>query len=442
MSFPKNFLWGAASAAYQVEGAYNEDGKGMGIWDALSEGHVKHGDNGNVACDHYHHFREDIALMKQLGLKCYRFSVSWPRVMPAPGVVNESGLRFYSELVDELLAAGIEPMCTVFHWNLPMWLHEKGGWMNEETSDAFGEYAALLADRLSDRVKYWMTINEPACFIGLGYITGAHAPFECCLDLPEAEKNARHAALTRVTLLAHGKAVKALRAHARQPLQIGMALNGTLVTPDDETPAAIEKARALTETTRPGNFQVTWWADPMVLGLVPDELSGVISPADMEIIHQPLDFFGYNCYHASNFDGPIQPNPQYPGMPRTAMGWPITPSALYWAARFFTDRYHLPFLITENGMANIDFVMSDGRVHDPQRIDYLKGYIAGLQRACEEGYPVIGYCQWSLMDNFEWAEGYDKRFGIVHIDYVTQKRTLKDSALWYARVIAANEVVE
>ena len=432
MSFPNGFMWGAASAAYQVEGAYNEDGKGMGIWDALSAGHVIHGDNGNVACDHYHRFREDVAQMKRLGLKSYRFSVSWPRVMPAPGVVNEKGLRFYSDLVDELLSAGIEPMCTVFHWNLPMWLHEKGGWHNEETAEAMGELAALLADRLSDRVRWWMTVNEPACVVGLGYMMGNHAPFETAAGMSEEEAEARVAQLTRNVLLAHGKAVQALREHARQPLQIGLALNGGVTTPMGDGMDAIEKAHAATLSDE-GVFQVPWWADPAILGKLPAGLKPYVSDEDLAVIHQELDFFGFNCYYSSNYNDFLGPNPNVvPGMPRTAMGWAITPEALYWAPRFFCDRYGLPFLITENGMANIDFVMRDGKVHDPQRIEYMRAYIDCLERASDEGYPILGYCYWSLMDNFEWAEGYDKRFGLVHVDYQTQKRTLKDSALWYA----------
>lgn len=441
MSFSKDFLWGAASAAFQVEGAYQDDGKGLGIWDALADGHVLHNDNGNVACDHYHRYKEDVALMKAMGLQCYRFSVSWPRVMPAPGVINEAGLRFYSDLVDELLAAGITPMVTLYHWNLPMWLHERGGWHNETIADALGEFAALMADRLSDRVKHWITLNEPACFIGLGYMSGPHAPFESAAGLSEQETKDRLGHLTRHTLLAHGKAVQALRAHAKQPLLIGMALNGTLLTPDDETPEAIERARAYTVSTAGGLFQTSWWADPAMLGQVPPELAAYLSDADMAVIHQPLDFFGFNCYYSSNFNEYEGPNPRVkPGMPRTAMGWPVTPEALYWAPRFFTERYGVPFLMTENGMANLDFVMHDGQVHDPQRIEFLRRYLLHLQRAADEGYPMLAYCYWSLMDNFEWADGYDRRFGLIHVDYETQVRTMKDSARWYADVIRKGRV--
>lgn len=441
MPFPKSFLWGAASAAYQVEGAYAEDGKGPGIWDALSDGHVQHGENGNVACDHYHRYREDVALMKEMGLKSYRFSVSWPRVMPAPGVVNEKGLDFYRSLVAELRAAGIEPLCTLFHWNLPMWMHEQGGWHNPAVADAFAEYVGVVVDALSDQVRYWMTINEPACFIGNGYVTGVHAPFEKTLDKPLPEMFANLAVLTRNCLLAHGKAVQVIRARAKTPPKIGMALNGAVYLPAEETEEAIAAARALTFPEQPFFSHFSWWADPMVLGKAPAGLEQALSAQDLAVIHQPLDFFGFNCYQSNDYDEYTGPNPAvYPGMPRTSMGWPITPDALYWAVRFLGERYGLPLLVTENGMANTDFVMTDGKVHDPQRIDFLQRYLTGLQRAAEEGADLIGYCYWSLLDNFEWAEGYDKRFGLVYVDYPTQRRIPKDSAAWYAEVIRRNGV--
>ncbi|MCR4885197.1 MAG: beta-glucosidase [Clostridiales bacterium] len=438
MGFPKEFLWGAASAAYQVEGAYDEDGKGMGIWDALSDGHVAHGENGNVACDHYHRFREDIALMKKIGLKAYRFSVNWPRVMPERGKINEKGLQFYSDLVDELIAAGIEPMCTVYHWNLPMWLHEAGGWHNPETADALAEYAGLLSERLSDRVKNWMTLNEPACFIGIGYLTGGHAPFESVSGLPKEEQIRVMGELTRNTLLAHGKAVQAIRAHAKGPVKVGLAMNGRMMTPWTESPEEIEEARATTFPDEQSVFMVNWWMDAAILGKPAAGMKPFLSEEDLEIIHQKLDFFGFNCYNSSNYEDHSGYNPKvYPGLPRTSMDWPITPDVLYWASRFLYERYHLPVLITENGMANTDFLMSDGKVHDVQRIEFLKGYLAGVERAVTEGIPVMGYLYWSIMDNFEWANGYDKRFGLIYVDYRTQERILKDSALWYAQVIAS-----
>ena len=432
MGFSKDFLWGAATAAYQVEGAYADDGKGLGIWDVLSDGHVVHGDNGNISADHYHHYKEDVALMKEIGLKSYRFSVSWPRVIPGEGKVNEKGLAFYSDLVDELVAARIEPIVTLFHWNLPMWAHEKGGWTWDGVSDAFADYVKVVVDELSDRVQYWMTINEPQAFIGAGYLGGSHAPFLQMLDkIPSLTKN---------VLYAHGKSVSVIRAHAKKSALVGFAPTGSYFTPDGDTPEAVEKARKDTyEETMP--FGCSWWMDPPLLGAVPQGLQGILTEEDMKTIYQPLDFCGFNLYNSNNFNDPYDGsrNPKIlPGMPRTAMGWPITPEALYWIPRFHYERYHLPVLISENGMANIDFVMSDGKVHDPQRIDYMRRYIKEVKRAVDDGIPIIGYQYWSLMDNFEWAEGFDKRFGLIYVNYQTLERTLKDSAYFYADVIRTN----
>lgn len=438
MGFPDSFLWGAASAAYQIEGAYDQDGKGMSIWDALSTGHVKHGDTGNSACDHYHRFREDISLMKRLGLKTYRFSVSWPRIMHEEGKVNPGGIRFYQHLVQALTEAGITPLVTLYHWDLPMWVHEKGGWMWDGVSDAFGQFADVVVTALSDKVSMWMTLNEPATFLGAGYLWGVHAPFETCnQDSPAFLVKIRH--ITRNVLLAHGKAIRVIRKKAILPPKVGIAMDGSLYLPEAETSELIEAARASTFAIKNGFRAVSWWIDPIVFGVSGGDLQGALSAEDLETICQPLDFLGYNCYKSNDFDDYEGKNVKvYPGLPRTAMDWPITPDALYWAVRFYHERWHLPIMITENGMANVDFVMGDGMIHDPQRIEYLKGYLKGLKRASEEGYPIIGYQYWSILDNFEWAEGYDKRFGLIFVDYRTQQRILKDSALWYAKTIREN----
>lgn len=438
MSFSDDFLWGAASAAYQIEGAFAEGGKGPGIWDALSEGHVKHGDNGNEACDHYHLYPKDIQLMKQIGLKAYRFSVSWPRIMPKEHRINRKGLAFYKDLVEKLCEAGIRPMCTLYHWDLPMWIHEKGGWLCEEVSDYFAEYVEVVVEALSDKVEYWMTVNEASTFVGAGYLEGIHAPFETAdVNTPEGmEKMCR---LSRNVLLAHGKAVQVIRKKAIKAPKVGIAMDGTLWMPKQETEEEIEKARQITFAQIADRHQVNWWMDPIVKGTAQEKLTAYLTQEDMEIIHQPIDFMGYNCYKANNLDDDHGKNPQvYPGLSRTAMGWPITPDALYWAVRFYQERYQLPIMITENGMANIDYPMEDGMIHDPQRIQYLKWYLRGLKRAAEEGYSILGYLYWSVLDNFEWAEGYDKRFGLIYVDYRTQERIFKDSGIWYARVIAEN----
>ena len=298
-----------------------------------------------------------------------------------------------------------------------------------------------MADALSDRVRFWFTVNEPMTFIGNGYFTGAHAPFESLMQEQPAVMMNKLAALTKNVLLAHGKAVRVLRSRAKLAPKIGMALNGSVYLPEDESAAGIEKARSRMFPEQAFFSHFNWWADPAVLGCVPAGLQPFFTAEELKVICQPLDFFGFNCYNASNYEEYMGPNPAVtPGMPRTAMDWPITPDALYWAAHFLTERYHLPVIVTENGMANTDFVMSDGAVHDPQRIDFIKRYLTGLQRAVDENIPVAGYLYWSIMDNFEWAEGYDKRFGLVYVDYQTQQRIPKDSFYWYADVIKNNGI--
>lgn len=442
MKFPEGFLWGAASAAAQIEGAADTDGKALSVWDALTDGKIRHGDTTATACDFYHRYGQDIALMKQIGLRSFRFSVSWPRVMSAPDTVNEKGLAFYVRLADALKAAGIEPICTLYHWDLPMWAYERGGWENEEICDWFARYARVVTEALSDRVRWWMTFNEPQCFIGAGYKNAAHPPY--------LREISRLPQITRSVMLAHGKAVLAIRAYAKQPPLVGFAPTGSVFTPLEETPEAIERARAA--SYQDGSpFGNSWWSDPIVLGAVPESLRKAIRREDLRIIHQPLDYYAFNVYNSENYKeeytdthpllGPIEmpkgrKNPLLSsGQPRTAMGWPITPEVMYWSIRFHHERYRLPVLISENGMANIDFVMEDGQVHDPQRIDYIHRHLRQVGRAVSEGIPVLGYQYWSLTDNFEWAEGYDRRFGLIYVDYATQKRVLKDSAYDYAEII-------
>ena len=440
MGFSSDFLWGAASAAYQIEGAYNEDGKGLSIWDALSDGHVLHGDNGHVSCDHYHHFREDVALMKKIGLKAYRFSVSWPRIMPEEGRVNEKGLQFYRDLVQELRDADIEPLCTLYHWDLPMWMHEKGGWYSDSISDHFAEYTAAVVGALSDKVSRWMTFNEGTSFLGEGYLHGTHPPYEK-VPAGTEEEYSRVLRLSRNLLLCHGKAAAVIRERAATPPQIGIATDSTLYMPDSESDEDISAARAKTFAGDINHYLLNWWLDPIMNGKAHPRLEAILEEGEMDIIHQPVDFLGWNCYLANNYnDGPDgrAPASAWNGLPRTNMGWPVTPDALYWGVRFIHERYRIPVMITENGIAIVDFVMDDGCVHDPQRIQFLKWYLRGLRRAADEGYPVLGYMVWSILDNFEWSFGYEKRFGLIYVDYRTQERILKDSALWYSEVIRQN----
>ena len=439
--FPKEFLWGAASSACQIEGAHDADGKKPSIWDLLYPGNTVYNEHPHIACDHYHRYKEDVALMKEMGLKTYRFSISWPRVIPdGTGPVNQKGLAFYKNLVDELLAAGIEPMIALYHWDLPYALHRQGGWMNDNMPDWFAAYAQVIVEALSDKVRCWLTINEPQCFVGLGYEQGLHAPFY--------REKASLAVISRNVLLAHGRAVLTLRQHAKTPPIVGMGLLGKIFIPDDESPESIQAAYDKTFGPPDSAFDIAWFCDAPILGTFPQAVCDylgveqVLSPADMEIVHQKLDFCGLNVYQGhsitkqpqvGSFDGAY-----YQGCPVTAMDWPITPDVLYWSARFTHMRYQLPIIFTENGMANGDFVMMDGKVHDPQRINFIHGHLQGVKRALGEGLPILGYSYWSVMDNYEWACGYTKRFGLIHVDYQTQKRTLKESALWYRDVIATN----
>ena len=439
MSFPDNFIWGAASCAYQIEGAYDEDGKGPSIWDALSDGHVVHGNSGKTACDHYHHFREDVAMMKELGLKAYRFSVSWPRIIPEEGVVNEKGLDFYRELVDELIKAGITPLCTLYHWDLPMWVHEKGGWLGDSISDDFAEYAEVVVNALSDKVSYWMTFNEGTSFIGEGYIHGTHPPYNKVPDDSEEAKEITVKA-TKNILLCHGNAAKIIREKAVLTPKVSIATDCALYMPYDKTESEIARSVRRTFGEDINRYNLNWWLDPIMFGTGHPRLLAEFTQEELDLIHHPLDFIGWNCYMAHNYndrpDGMMEV--EWPGIPRTDMGWPVTPDALYWGVKFIYERYKTPVMVTENGVAIVDFVMDDGKVHDPQRIQFMKWYLRGLKKAVEEGCPVLGYIAWSIMDNFEWSFGYDKRFGLVYVDYLTQKRIPKDSAYWYSDVIKTN----
>lgn len=448
MPFPKNFVWGAAAASYQIEGGAADDGKGASIWDAFTHeaGRIFDGHTGDVACDHYHRWREDVALMRELGLQAYRLSLSWPRIIPqGTGKPNTAGLAFYDQLIDALLAAGITPWVTLYHWDLPLALQRRGGFLNRDMADWFGEYAALVASKLGDRVKHWMTINEPPCVVGLGYQEGVHAPgwklsfAECLL----AAHN---------LMLAHGRGVQALRAGCRGPVQVSLALTGRERVPATSSAADVEAARRGYFATHERHlWNLAWWGDPILLGRYPEE--GLkeyakdlpaITDADMKLIAQPLDFLGYNCYSGfpvragGGGDPDPIPNGWGIGNPRGTLPWlQIAPEAPYWAARFQYERYKLPVVFTENGYCNTDFVHLDGKVHDPQRIDFVTRYLRGIRRAIDDGAAVGGYFYWSIMDNFEWREGYKDRFGLVHVDYQTQKRTPKDSALWYRDVIRA-----
>ena len=445
MSFPKDFMWGVASAAHQIEGAYNEDGKGLNIWDVCAgiKGNTKYNETGKVACDHYHRVDEDIANMVKLGVHNYRFSISWARILPdGTGKVNEKGLQFYSDLVDKLLANGIEPIVTLYHWDLPYELYKKGAWLNDSISECFLEYTKVVVDALSDRVTYWITINEPQCVLGCGYYAGFHAPFEHANT-----RNLLH--MGHNILLSHGKAAHYIRHNAKKKPMISFAPIGPSYAPENESPEAIEAARAKTFDVGGEGFafSISYWSDPVYLGHYPDqlyELFGDLVPAynkeEMELISEPLDFYATNIYYTnSSFSKDVYPENWYQGRPETDLGWAMSPEVMFWSAKFLYERYGKPIMISENGMAEHDWVCLDGKVHDTYRIDYTHRYLLEFERAWEEaGIPIMGYLHWSIMDNYEWSEGYDKRFGLIYVDYRTQQRIIKDSGYWYKEVMATN----
>ena len=442
--FPKDFVWGAACAAFQCEGAWDADGKGPSIWDDFchdkGKGHVLNDDTGDVACDTYHRYEKDVDLMREINLGVYRFSVSWPRVLPnGTGQVNEAGLAYYDRLIDALLKRGIEPWVTLYHWDLPSALQKKGGWLNRDTAVAFGEYAALLARRFNGRVKTYMTINEPACIVQLGYGSGTNAPG---LRLSERDQ----AVCMQNLVLAHGFASKALRANSTLPLQIGAVPCGRLCYPLEDTPEGIDASYHATFKLLPNNWAFTFnsFLDSCIFHRYDDdapdflhEAIATVSQSDWDMVEKP-DFIGVNVYHGNATDENGQFVKPYPGFPLTATKWSFTPEVMRYGPRHLYRRYGLPMYITENGQSCNDRIFLDGKVHDPDRIDYIHRYLLELKKGIEEGTPVRGYLHWSFLDNFEWALGYNERFGLVYVDYRTQERILKDSARWYAQVIKCN----
>lgn len=446
MSFPKGFVWGAAAASYQIEGAAHEDGRGLSVWDMMcrTPGKIWEGQTGDISCDHYHRWKDDVAIMKDIGLMAYRLSIAWPRILPTgTGTVNRKGLAFYDKLVDELLAANIDPWVTLFHWDYPYELYTRGGWLSPDSPDWFADYTRVVVDKLSDRVTHWMTHNEPACFIGLGLQSGDQAPGDR-LGFAEVLRATHH------TLLAHGKSVQVIRAHARRKPIVGMAPCGGISAPATESAADIAAARhRMFHVFAKNCWNYALWTDPAFLGRYPEEAvkafgadMPTIKSGDMKTIRQPLDFFGMNIYNCgivrAGKGGKPEDVPLPTGYGMTTMEWPITPQALYWGSRFMWERYQKPIVITENGMSNTDWISLDGQVHDPQRIDFLTRYLREYRRASEDGVKLLGYFQWSIMDNFEWTSGYKRRFGLVYVDYPTGRRIPKDSAHWYRQVIATN----
>ncbi|MEH7226065.1 GH1 family beta-glucosidase [Bacillus sp. JJ1566] len=442
IQFPKSMKWGTATAAYQVEGAAFEDGRGLSIWDTFSHtpGKVKNGDNGDIACDSYHRYPEDIDLLDQLGANVYRFSVSWPRIYPnGKGELNSVGLQYYHNLVDRLVEKGIEPMLTLYHWDLPQALQDQGGWANRDTVEAFSQYAITIFREFNGKVKYWQTINEPLCAAFLSNYRGVHAPGY--QDLQLAVDVSHH------LVLAHGKAVRVFRELGIEG-QIGTATNTTWREPFSDRIEDIEACR------REIGHNIDWFLDPIFKGEYPQYLvewfkkKGAelhIEDGDMEIIQQPIDFIGVNYY-----SGNVARYKENAGLldienieidyNHTYIGWPIYADGFYKVFHYLAERYgNVPLFITENGACCVD-ELANGKVNDQDRIDYYKQHLTAVSRAIESGIPIIGYLAWSLLDNFEWAEGYGKRFGLVYVDFHSLERIKKESYHWFKEVIANGSI--
>ena len=450
--FPDRFLWGTATASYQIEGAVAEDGRGRSIWDTFSHtpGKVWHGDTGDIACDHYHLWRQDVELMARLGLNAYRFSVAWPRVQPTgAGSFNQAGLDFYRRLLDDLAGHGIAPAVTLYHWDLPQALQDAGGWTNRDTAGRFADYAQEVVRHLGDRVSLWATMNEPWVAAHLGYGDGSHAPGVA--DLSSAYRAAHH------LLLGHGLAARAVRAVMAPTSSVGITLNLSPARPASGSPADVEAA------ARVDGYANRWFLEPVLRSGYPEDTADLLRPLvgeahvrpdDMATVHAPLDFLGVNyyfCHTVAAAPGPPGPGnrpfPDFlrawerpdPAVPVTGKGWPIQPEGLtQLLSRVDADYGHPPLYVTENGAAFPDYVGPDGAVNDPERTDYLDRHLRAAHDAIAAGVDLRGYFCWSLMDNFEWADGYSQRFGLVWVDFKTQERIPKSSALWYAGVVSRN----
>ncbi len=445
LAFPQGFVWGASTAAYQIEGAVKEDGRGTSIWDTFSHtpGKIENGDTGDAACDHYHRYQEDIELMARLGLKAYRFSIAWPRILPQGiGAVNQVGLDFYDRLVDGLLAKGIQPFATLYHWDLPQPLQDAGGWPSRSSVEPFVNFVDVVSQRLGDRIHHWMTHNEPWVVAFLGHCEGVHAPG--LHSWSDALLTAHH------VLLSHGRAVPVLRANGDVRTEVGIVTNLSWVDPASGSPEDQAAAR------RHDGYANRWFLDALFKGSYPDDMldtyrdimpPGMVHDGDLAEIAIPLDFLGINYYSravvgAGNEMGVLAERTIRPEGEYTAMDWEVHPEGLYkLLTRVNRDYGPRTIYITENGAAFADSVAANGTIRDPKREEYLSRHLAQAHRAIQEGVPLRGYFVWSLLDNFEWAYGYAKRFGVTYVDYPTQQRIVKQSGEWYSQVIRQNGFV-
>ncbi|MBC8065157.1 MAG: beta-glucosidase [Chlorobia bacterium] len=439
LDFPRDFLWGAATASYQIEGAVNEDGRGRSVWDTFSHtpGQVQNGDTGDMACDHYHLYKDDVALMSELGLQAYRFSISWPRLMPSgTGEVNQKGVDFYNRLIDALLENGIRPAATLFHWDYPQALQDQAGWTTPDAGKVFGDYAELCFRSFGDRVKFWITHNEPWCYAFLGHEVGAHAPG---LNDQELALKVGHG-----LLLGHGEAVSRYRA-LNQGGKIGITTNHQHFAPLNPDSEFDQLA-----SSQQNDWMNGWFLDPIYFGDYPEYLKKtypmpVFTDEQKMLVSQKTDFMGLNFYAVSKVRYSDQGHNQaeqidVPEIEHTEMGWMVVPDTLRETLVYSQNRWNPDEIyVTENGCA-YDYPVENDKVHDVKRQDFLKSYLASAHQAIEEGAKLKGYFVWSFLDNFEWAFGYSKRFGIVHVDYGTQRRIPKDSALMYREIIRANSL--
>ncbi|WP_067842614.1 GH1 family beta-glucosidase [Amphibacillus sediminis] len=443
MKFERHFTFGTATSSYQIEGATNQDGRTPSIWDTFSRqpGKVLNGDTGDQACDHYNRYREDVQLIKQLGVDSYRFSIAWPRIFPEQGRYNDAGMQFYRHLIKELRENGIQPVVTLYHWDLPQWAHEQGGWLNRESITWFYHYAEKVFTELDSEVTSWITINEPWCAAFLGYQLGVHAPGHT--NVEESIIAAHH------MLVAHGKAVDLLKNKLKSKTPIGITLNlSPVYTIDSSFNNEIARRNA-------DGFKNRWFLDPIFKGCYPNDMINLFSKyvhdfsfiksGDLATISVACDFFGINYYNRDlvefSAQDPFMYQEAYSDYPKTGMGWDISPEEFKMLVRRLRDQYtDLPIVITENGAAYPDEVTDDHHVHDLERVDYLRQHLQAIAQLNEEGMNISGYYLWSLFDNFEWAFGYGKRFGIIYVDFNSQERILKDSAKFYQRIIQSREI--